>query len=374
MNWTSTQRARALVALGVLLLVAVPLYMARRALLPFVLGAALVYILLPLTNFLNSALPASWRRRGLWRSLSVLAVYVLVIAAIVGLLGFVIPPIGAQVGFLAQRLPEFARNVYTGAPEIVRVWMDEYNQIVPESIRAAIQRSVEGTIQSLISTIQTGIFKSIGVVFSTLSFVLGLLVVPFWMFYVLRDQPQIGAWFSQLVPEAYREDMASVVTLMDAALGAYLRGRIILGFCMAVMCTVGLLVIRIDFALLLGTIAGVFEIVPVIGIIIGAIPIMLVTLATSPSQLLWVILLIVAAQQIVDYLLLPLVARGTVGLHPALVMLVIVVGSEVAGVWGVLLGVPVAAAIRDVAHYVSLRLSEQPLPPRQAVTRVNARL
>jgi predicted PurR-regulated permease PerM len=118
---------------------------------------------------------------------------------------------------------------------------------------------------------------------------------------------------------------------------------------------------------------GVFEIVPLVGPILGAIPVLVVTLATSPSNLPWVLLLIVAAQQIVDYVLVPLVARDTVRLHPALVMLVIVVGSDVAGVWGVVLSVPMTAIVRDVARYLVLRVSETPLQPGDALGQVMAR-
>jgi predicted PurR-regulated permease PerM len=136
------------------------------------------------------------------------------------------------------------------------------------------------------------------------------------------------------------------------------------------MYTVCLEIIGIDFALLLGTIVGVFEIVPVLGPILGAIPAILVTLATSPSKVWLVILLAVAVQQIENYLLVPQIAHGTVKLRPAVVMIILVVGGAVAGVVGILLSVPLTAITRDVAHYLYLRASEEPLSPEQALARV----
>jgi len=372
-NWTRAQRARALVTLTLLLLVAILLYMARKALLPFVLGAVFAYVVLPLINLLDSCMRPRFRGRRLSRTLSVLVVYVLVIAILLGALRFVIPPIATQVGSLTQLLPDFARKVYSAAPDVVQDWLDKYNEVVPEDIRLALQRSIENTIQSLIAALQAGAFKTLNVVFSTISFVLGLVIVPFWMFYILRDQPEMDALLYRHIPAAYREDTHNIQTLIDAVLGAYLRGQLILCLSIAIMSTTGLLIMGIDFALLLGTMAGIFEIVPVLGPILGAIPIIVVTLATAPSKVLWVIVLAFAVQQIENYLLVPQITHGTVRLHPALIMLILVVGSEVAGLWGVLLGIPITAVVRDIARYLYLRSSDEPLSPQEAMAGVRAR-
>lgn len=370
LKWVRSQRPRHLFAAAFALLVVALLYVARRALLPFVLGTVLAYILLPLTNFLNSFLPVQYRQRDLARGLTVLAVYALVLALIVGMLAFVIPPIADQVQFMAQRLPSLAKKAYDAIPSFVQQWLDRY-QAVPDNLQAALQRGIESIVQTLFTAIQTGVFKTFNIVFSTLSFVLGLIVVPLWMFYVLRDQPEMRIRFYRYVPPAYREDVANIVELVDQAMSMYLRGRLILGLSMATMTTIALSLLGVDFALVLGTLMGLMEIVPLLGPVLGAIPILLVTLASAPSQLLWVLLLIVVAQQFIDYVLVPQVARGTVGLHPALVVLAIVVGSEVGGVWGVLLSVPLTAAALNVARYLLLRVSEAPLSPQEAMARFN---
>jgi predicted PurR-regulated permease PerM len=192
------------------------------------------------------------------------------------------------------------------------------------------------------------------------------------MFYVLRDQPEMDASFNRLIPAAYRRDVWNIRILIDAVLSSYLRGQVVLSLSVAIMYTVGLEILGIDFALLLGTIVGVLEIVPVLGPILGAIPAILVTLATSPSKVFLVILLAFAVQQIENYLLLPQVAHGTVKLRPAIVMIILVVGGAVAGVVGILLSVPLTAITRDVAHYLYLRASEEPLSPEEALARVRS--
>jgi predicted PurR-regulated permease PerM len=371
-NWSEAQRARALITLTLLLLTGALLYVARAALLPFILGTLLVYIMLPAIDWLDSRTPSVLRKRRWARTLAVLIVYVIALVVVVGSLAFVIPLIATQVSSLGRGLPELVSRAYSAAPEVVQLWLDRYNEAVPEDIRLALERSIQDRLQALLEALQTGVFRTVSVLFSTVSFVLGLLIVPLWMFYVLRDQPEMDASFNRLIPAAYRRDVWSIRILIDAVLSSYLRGQVVLSLSVAVMYTVGLEIIGIDFALLLGTIVGVLEIVPVLGPILGAIPTILVTLATSPSKVWLVILLAFAVQQIENYLLLPQVAHGTVKLRPAIVMIIFVVGGAVAGVVGLLLSVPLTAITRDVAHYLYLRASEEPLSPEDALARVRS--
>jgi predicted PurR-regulated permease PerM len=274
---------------------------------------------------------------------------------------------------LTRRLPAIAANIYRAAPEVVQDWLDAYNEMVPATIRLAIQRSFESTLQSLADGLQTGILKGVNLLFTTVSFVVGLLVVPLWMFYVLRDQPEMSAAFYRLIPPAYREDARHVAMLLDSLLGSYLRGQLILCLSVGIMTTVGLTLLGVDLALLLGTLAGIFEVVPVLGPILGAIPAIIVTLAASPASLPWVIALAFAVQQIENGVLVPQVARGSVQIPPALAILVLIVGSEVGGVLGAILSLPLTATVRDIAHYLYLRLSDEPLSPPEAVVHIRGR-
>lgn len=369
-NWLNKQRLRGLLAASLGLLALALLYAARKALLPFALGALLAYLAAPLVNWIHSHLPLPVRARRASRGVVILLVYLLALASLFSSLAFVIPPIGAELNLLVQRLPELAQKVYSVAPETIQIWLERYNQVIPEDIRLAIQRQVESWIPSLLSLLQTGASKTIGIVFSTLSFVLGLLVVPLWMFYVLRDHSEMSSSFESFVPAAYREDVHNILVLVDSVVGAYLRGQFILCLSVGILFTIGLLILDIDFALLLGAIAGAFEIIPVLGPVLGAIPAILVTLATSPSQLLWVILLAFAVQQFENAFLVPQVTGITVRIHPALVMLVLVIGSEIAGVAGVILSVPLTAAVRDIVNYLRLRLADEPLSPQEALAHV----
>ena len=367
---TTVQRGRAALTAVLVLLVAGLLYIARRALMPLAIGTVFAYIMLPFINWLDAHMRPAFRQRRILRTALVLVVYLLTVTVVVVFLGSIIPPVGEQMQVLTRRLPVLALNVYRAAPEVIQKWLDTYNEVVPDNIRLAIQHSFENTIQTLADTLQAGVLKGVNLLFTTLSFVIGLLVVPLWMFYILRDQPEINATFYRLLPTAYREDARHIMILIDSLLGAYLRGQLILCLSVGIMTTVGLTLLGVDLALLLGTLAGLFEVVPVLGPILGAIPAILITLAMAPANLIWVILLAFAVQQIENYVLVPQVARETVRIPPALSILVLIVGSEVAGVAGAVLSLPLTATIRDIAHYLYLRLSDQPLSPHEAVAHI----
>ena len=131
-----------------------------------------------------------------------------------------------------------------------------------------------------------------------------------------------------------------------------------LGAVVGIVVFAGLFALGVKFSALLGLIAGVTELVPVIGPLLGAIPGVLVTLATSPGDLAWVILLYVSVQLVENTVLVPRIHGKAVDIHPAIIMGLLVVASEWAGLWGVLVVVPLAAVARDIFKYFHREWSE----------------
>jgi predicted PurR-regulated permease PerM len=138
------------------------------------------------------------------------------------------------------------------------------------------------------------------------------------------------------------------------------------------LATIALLIIGVPFAPVLGLIAGIFEVLPNIGPYLGAIPAILVALATNPVSAIWVAVAFLAIQMIENLVLVPRISGQSVKLHPALVMMVLVIGGQLAGFWGMLIAVPVTAVIRDVFLYLYLRLLDEPLSPEEAVVRMRS--
>jgi predicted PurR-regulated permease PerM len=160
--------------------------------------------------------------------------------------------------------------------------------------------------------------------------------------------------------------------LIDDVLSAYIRGQLLLCFFIGTMATLALLIIDVPSALVLGLIAGLFEALPFIGPILGAIPALIVALVNEPTSAIWVAVAFFAIQQVENLILVPRISGESVKLHPAMVMVVLVVGNELAGFVGMLIAVPVTALLRDVFKYLYLRLLDEPLSPEAAMTEIRS--
>ncbi len=350
------------------LLVATLLWMARPVLVPFVLGLVLAYLLLPLVHWLERHLPARFRNWGIARPLSILLTYLLFALFIAGIVAFVIPAIGPQVGTFVERVPQYYEQL-GGLVQEGREW---YDTNIPESWKATIEENLSEVAQGIFDQAKDSLVGMVRTVFSSIGFLIGLLIVPFWLFYILQDESRVKSGIMEALHPELRPDVRSLAILIDGVLSAYIRGQLILCLFVGALATVALFVIGIPFAPVLGLIAGILEVLPAVGAYLGAIPAILVALATEPVSAIWVAVAFFAIQTIEGFVLVPRISGRSVKLHPALVMVVLVIGGQLAGLWGMLIAVPVTAVLRDVFLYLYLRLLDDPLSPDEAVARMRS--
>jgi predicted PurR-regulated permease PerM len=342
------------------------LYVAKSALLPFIIGLVIAYLVLPLVHFLDCRMPSRLRGRNLSRPLSIIIVYLIVILFIAGNFAFLIPPVVEQGEVLWEQTPELAARGQVLGTE----WLGRYREAIPLDIQQRIQSNLEKLAGTIGQALQDGVTRTASVISSTISFFLGILVIPFWLFYILNDEAKVKEGALDLIPDRIEPDLLNILHITDDVFSAYIRGQLVLCFFIGAMATIGLLIVGVDFALLLGLIAGAFEILPYVGPILGAIPALIVAVLQSPMTALWTLAVFIIIQQIENLLLVPRIAGESVKLHPALVMVVLVVGNEALGLWGMLVAVPLTAVIRDVFKYLYLRFSDEEVSPEEAMARV----
>jgi predicted PurR-regulated permease PerM len=247
-----------------------------------------------------------------------------------------------------------------------------YTENIPADWQLTIETNLKNLIDDALNALQTGPVATITTVSGTMSFFLGLVVIPFWLFYVLQDESRVTKGVLQALHPELRPDVQRLATLIANVLSAYVRGQLILCLFVGVLATLALSIIGVPFAPVLGLIAGIFEVLPNIGPFLGAIPAILIAVATDPISAIWVALAFFAIQMIENLILVPRISGQSVKLHPALVMLVLVVGGQLAGLWGMLIAVPVTAIIRDVFLYLYLRLLDDRLSPDEAMARLRS--
>ena len=371
LNIPKQRRRRLVLLLLALLVVSAICWAARAVLAPYFLGLGLAYILSPVIYWLERGLSRVGRQRKLAffrriaRPLAIILTYLLVIATVVGFFSLVVPVVIEQAkGLWSER--EIVGDYLSGLAEDL---LEQYRLLPPQ-----IQVQVEKTLSEFSETVGGIIQQALGgtaIVFSyTISLILAILIIPFWTFYLLKDSQELGRATLRSIPVQFRKDVLNIVILADSVFSSYLRGQLLLGTIIGLLSMFGYSLLGVRFAVLLGLIAGVFELLPNIGPILGGIPAVLVALTQGPVLALWTALLALGIQQVENLFLTPRVLGRSVKLHPVLVMIVLVIGSEIGGVLGLFLAPVTTAVLRDIFRYLYYRLEDSSLAPDAALHKV----
>ena len=330
-------------------------YAARSELLPFGFGLLVAYVLAPLAGWLERFLPKRGILSRFSRVLSVLIVY-LAIGAILAIVAvFLLPGFVSGIQDFINQLPEYV----TSARETVQEWTEKYGRLLPPDIRDQVSNAVEGLVPTIISNMQKLVPRALGVVFNTFSFFLGLFSLPIWLFFVIRDRDKLAASFYSLFPPGPRQMARDIVGIVDRVLTGYIRARFTMALVVGTMVSIGLLILNVKFAIVLGSVAASMELVPIVGPFLGAIPAVVVGLATSPDKVLWIIVVFLAVQLLENNLLDPVIQGGFLQLHPAVIIVSLVVASAVFGIVGMFVAGLVVALAREIFRYLYSRWSEE---------------
>ncbi len=336
------------------------LWMARDAVRPFIIGLLFVYLLDP---------PVRWLvRRGLRRTLAILVVYIGAIAALAGFLWLTVAPLVNEVLHFIENFPALADQLSVQLQKV----SDLYAHLeIPAAIRDWIDQIVAGIGSgdgggasldlSWLIPIVSGAGSLIGAAFA-------YLILPVFVFYLLKDRVTLTASFDRSLPDAWRFDMWAVIRSVERVFGQWVRAQLILGFAVGIFTYIGLMILSrvVDpifgqYAIVLSVIAGILELVPIIGPIISAVPAVLLAATVGPVPVAAALGLYLLIQQVENNFLVPKIQGDAVELHPAIVMSAIIIGGSLAGLLGAILALPVTAAGRDVVRYLFRRMSpDQP--------------
>lgn len=360
-----------LVALATL---AVVLYLGRDALGPFVLGLFLVYLLDPLVTWMNV-------RVRLPRSLGILLIYAAVVLIIIAVIRITIPPLVDQVGRLIHGIPAFVQSTIGWLEQLISDL-----DLLPTALRRELITGLEDLSTSITSgggrvTIDVNAVLAwlnpgqvAGPFARVISAIFAYLVIPIFVFYLLKDRPALTTTFAGALPSGWRPDVAAVASIADRVFGRWLRGQLLLGITVGLATFVGLEVLGAavnpifrDFAIFLAITAGLFELLPIIGPIISAIPAVIIGATVGVEGAVAAFLLYLGVQQVENNLLVPKIQGDATDLHPGIVVAAIVIGGAIGGFLGAILALPVTATARDVVRYLMRRLDPIPVDVETAL-------
>jgi predicted PurR-regulated permease PerM len=232
-------------------------------------------------------------------------------------------------------------------------------------MRDALDAAIARAEAAFGTAIRDFLGPAVGTLVRTVGFIVGLVVIPVWLFFVLRDRERLPRAVAAAVPAGWRADADNVLVILARVGGRWVRGQLLLGVAIFLATVVGLMGLTAigfrefgSFTLVLALIAGVLEWFPIIGPIIAAVPAILVGLSISPTAAIAAAALYLAIQQLENNLLVPKILGDAVELHPAVLIVALVVGGALFGIGGAILATPVVAAGRDLYRYTFARLSD----------------
>jgi predicted PurR-regulated permease PerM len=287
-----------------------------------------VIMLLFVAIIFMSALSPIVEKLEKWRipkSLAIAAVYIVFLALVTLLISFVITPVAIQTGNLITNLPHYS------------------SQLLPEN--GFIDRQ---TIQQQLGSISKNALEVSLTVFNNILAFISLAVLTF---YLLLERQRLDDLIVQFSFGKQVKAMR-IINKAEEKLGSWLRGQIALSFIIGLAAYILLSILNIPYALPLAVLAGIMEVVPVIGPIVSAIPAILIAYINAPFSAIWVALGYFIIQQLENHLIVPQVMKYSVGLNPLVVILAVAIGGRLLGISGALLAVPITVVVQIIIEEV----------------------
>jgi predicted PurR-regulated permease PerM len=270
------------------------------------------------------------------RALSIALIYLIGLGVLGAIVYFVLPPMISQIKQLANNLPNYFM--------VFSNFVNNLNDLSSGNWISSSQANLQSVSNFLGSFVNNIFSTTMGVINGATA----LVAIFILTLYFLLDENGIKRFFVSLIPIKQKGRIISLANKIGLKLGGWLRGQIILAITIGVVVYLGLLIIKMPYALTLGILAGALEIIPVIGPVIAAIPAILIAFTIAPTTALIVTIFYLFVQELENKILVPKVMQYAVGLNPITIIIILLVGAKLMGILGILLSVPVAAVIYTV--------------------------
>jgi predicted PurR-regulated permease PerM len=298
--------------------------------------------------------PVRFLSRFLPRGLAIFFSFLLVVGLVVLAALYLVPLVVEQLASLVSAVPEIANTVGQYLQDALNFLQNRgFLPGDPQQIISRIRDDLVNAAQTVAGTVLSGAF---GFVYSTFGFAVTLFGVIFIGAYLLVDVRRVEAAFLRAVPHDYRSDARTLWGAFGYSLSKYLGGLAFVVAIQGAISAVGLFLLGVPYALVLGAFVSVTAVIPYLGAWLSAIPAVIVALTVSPTTALLTALLFLGIQQLEGNFLTPKIQGDTLHVHPILVFLAVIVGGGLGGIFGVIVAVPALAVLRVLFDFFRVRL------------------
>jgi len=272
------------------------------------------------------------------RTAAVVLIYLILTGSIIVALIYIIPVIIIELNKLIETLPFYTSEIQDTLTNIKRTYLTS----LPPSLQEIVDRNIDRMEELLLNSLQRVADAIINIFSSIFSIILG----PILGFYFLKDSDKIKQAVILYIPVSYRKIVIQWFERFGMTLGRYLRSQLLVSLIIGILTTLSMIILDVDFAFLIGVVAGVTNIIPYFGPIIGTIPAIAIALLRYPYKVPWIIVLMLVIQQLESGIISPHIVGEHVGLHPITVIFSLLVGGTFFGLIGLVFAVPIAALIK----------------------------
>lgn len=314
-----------------------------------IISMILAYFLNPLVNF--------FEKRGLKRIFATITVYLLILAVISILSVSVLPRTGQEIKRLVANFPGYVNTVSLWITNLSTGYSDTLIEMpeLMKSIEDVISQNLERIQSGIANGVERFVLSMIGLFTRIISWIL----TPILTFYFLVDKEHFIDKFRRVIPKKHKEEILELLREIDTAMSQFIRGRLLMAVMVGIATTIFLFLMGIEFAIVIGFITGLADIVPYIGPFLGFLPAVIFAFISSPIKALWVGVFFILIQWMENNILGPKVLGKTTGMHPLTILLAIIVGGTIFGVMGMILSVPAVSVSIILFSYFKRRLAQK---------------
>lgn len=308
-----------------------------KAIFPLITGIVVSYILLPVAEF--------FERLKIKRTLSILFSILLSLVVILMIFVWLVPVLIDNIKDLTGMLPELYNSAFSNITNFIR-------KNAPENLHNDILKETERFVLNLQQRFISNLQGIISLLPKTLSVIIDVLVGWILSFYILKDRELIIENLKHIFPEKYREEIVCFLRDIHRIAVKFIQGQILIALMVGILETVGLYIVGLPYAPLLGFIGGISNIIPYFGPYIGAVPAVTVALTMSPWKAIMTILVFAVVQQIDNLFLSPRIIKEKLGLHPVTTIMAVIAGGRLFGFFGLIFAVPSVAVTKIILYKI----------------------